>query len=374
MERGGQIYAINDKVADIELYAIKLREIAPRARTGIIHGQMPATQIEKVMRDFLERKIDVLCATKIVESGLDVPNANTIIINNAHNFGLAELYQLRGRVGRSNEQAYCYLVTLEVKRLSRDSLRRLEAMEEFSELGAGFQLAMRDMEIRGAGNLLGAEQSGFINEIGFDLYQKTLAEAVDELKEEEFKDLFKGMPTSSARNAFIRKRPDASDETSLSLGVDALIPEHFVEDDAERFAFYQRLSSALDDEELHSVSEELKDRFGPLPEEVELLIGAASIRLIARQLGFRTVSYDDPTRTIRILLPKEDQREYYHNFFPTLIDKFKILGESRVKLQNEKAGMRLIIKMQPIPGNRERLQEIARQLSIFLPDEAMVTA
>src|SRR5207302_7641514 len=232
-------------------------EAAPRARVAIIHGQLPTSSIEKVMRDFLERKIDILAATKIVESGLDVPNANTIVINRAQNFGLAELYQLRGRVGRSNEQAYCYLIAPPVSQLSQDALRRLEAMEEFSDLGAGFQLAMRDLEIRGAGNLLGAEQSGFINEIGFDLFQKTLAEAVDELKEEEFKDLFKDQPLSSSRNAFIRRRKDDTDGTSISLGVDALIPEHYIEDDAERFNLYQRFASAANKGEIEDIEKEL---------------------------------------------------------------------------------------------------------------------
>jgi transcription-repair coupling factor (superfamily II helicase) len=267
LERGGQIYAINDKVKDIEIYAEKLRQIVPRIRVGVVHGQLSPAAIEKVMKEFLERKIDVLCATKIVESGLDVPNANTIIINHAHNFGLAELYQLRGRVGRSNEQAYCYLVTNPIHTLSRDSLKRLEAMEEFSELGAGFQLAMRDLEIRGAGNLLGAEQSGFINEIGFDLYQKTLTEAVDELKDEEFKGLFAdGEQARKAQNAFIRKKADDSEDISISLGTDALIPDIYIEDDAERFNFYQRLASLKEDKELQEIFSELRDRFGGIPE------------------------------------------------------------------------------------------------------------
>src|SRR5205823_602596 len=168
------------------------------------------------------------------ESGLDVPNANTIVINRAQNFGLAELYQLRGRVGRSNEQAYCYLIAPPVNQLSQDALRRLEAMEEFSDLGAGFQLAMRDLEIRGAGNLLGAEQSGFIAEIGFDLYQKTVEEAVEELKREEFHELFKDDLARERRTAFGRKRLSSEDEVTVSLGLDALIPDRYIEDDAER--------------------------------------------------------------------------------------------------------------------------------------------
>ncbi|MFI5263891.1 MAG: transcription-repair coupling factor, partial [Candidatus Kapaibacterium sp.] len=366
MERGGQIYAINDKVKDIEMYALKLKELAPRARTGIVHGQLTSTQIEKVMRDFLERKIDILCATKIVESGLDVPNANTIIINHANNFGLAELYQLRGRVGRSNEQAYCYLVTPPIKQLSKDSLRRLEAMEEFSDLGAGFQLAMRDMEIRGAGNLLGAEQSGFINEIGFDLFQKTLAEAVDELKEEEFKDLFKDQPVNTSRNAFIRRRAEETEGTSISLGVDALIPEHYIEDDAERFSFYQRFASALQKQEIDDILKELQDRFGPLPEETTNLGNVAYARLLAQKLGFKNVLYEEATRSLRISLPAEDQSDYYQNFFPLIIDKFAVIGQSKIRLINEGKKLRILIRLQA-KDNAERWKEIETILKELQP-------
>ncbi|MDP4218838.1 MAG: transcription-repair coupling factor [Bacteroidota bacterium] len=361
MERGGQIYAINDKVMDIELYAQKLKELAPRARVGIVHGQLTSTAIEKAMRDFLERRIDILCATKIVESGLDVPNANTIIINHANNFGLAELYQLRGRVGRSNEQAYCYLVTPPIKQLSKDSLRRLEAMEEFSDLGAGFQLAMRDMEIRGAGNLLGAEQSGFINEIGFDLFQKTLAEAVDELKEEEFKDLFKDQPVSTSRNAFIRRKSDEGEGTSISLGVDALIPEHYIEDDAERFGFYQRFASAANKQEIDDLLAELQDRFGAVPEEALNLSHVTYARHLAVKLGFKSVAFEEATRSLRISLPAEDQSEYYQKFFPLIIDKFEAIGQSKIRLVNEGKKLKVIIRLQATEP-AERLKEVEKIL------------
>ena len=319
LARGGQIYAITDRVNDIELFMNKLREAAPRARVGLVHGQMPPSSIEKAMKSFLERKIDILVATKIVESGLDVPNANTIIINRAQNFGLAELYQLRGRVGRSNEQAYCYLIAPPVSQLTPDALRRLEAMEEFSELGAGFQLAMRDLEIRGAGNLLGAEQSGFITEIGFDLYQKTVEEAVDELKREEFQELFKDEIASDKRSAFGRKRVSGEGEVTVSLGMDALIPEKYIEDDAERFGFYQRLANATTDDALEAISTEMRDRFGPLPEEAIALLHVAKVRKRAKLLGARNVTFEEPTRTLRILLPRESETFYYQNTFPLVL-------------------------------------------------------
>lgn len=366
MSRGGQIYAINDKVNDIELYSLKLKEMVPRAKVGIVHGQMPTTQIEKAMRDFLEKKIDILCATKIVESGLDVPNANTIIINRAHNFGLAELYQLRGRVGRSNEQAYCFLVTLPVKNLSKDSLRRLEAMEEYSELGAGFQLAMRDLEIRGAGNLLGAEQSGFINDIGFELFQKTLAEAVEELKEEEFSELFKDIPIGRKSNPFLKRAGEDVEAVKLILGVDALIPEHYIEDDAERFSFYQRFAKVTTKSELEEIVTELRDRFGAIPEEVNNLLHIASIRELSLRLGFRGIAIDEVSRTLRITLPAENQSEYYQQFFPHILQSFKTIGESRVRLVPDGRKLRIVVKLNSKDRNVQRLKEIEELLSTLV--------
>jgi transcription-repair coupling factor (superfamily II helicase) len=366
--RGGQAYAINDKVGDIEMFANKLREAVPRARVGIVHGQMPPTSIEKVMKDFIERKLDVLVATKIVESGLDVPNANTIIINRAQNFGLAELYQLRGRVGRSNEQAYCYLIAPPVNQLSQDALRRLEAMEEFSDLGAGFQLAMRDLEIRGAGNLLGAEQSGFIAEIGFDLYQKTVEEAVEELKRDEFRDLFKDDIARERRTAFGRKRMSAEADVTVSLGLDALIPERYIEDDAERFQFYQRLANATTDEGLEEIGKEMRDRFGPLPEEAEALMHVARVRERAKALGARNVTFEEPTRTLRILMPQETEEFYYQNTFPKILDRFALIGQQNIRLLSERKALRLVVRLHS-REEKERLQEIEEILAKLTPED-----
>jgi len=376
LARGGQIYAINDKVGDIELFANKLREAAPRVRIGIVHGQMPPSSIEKVMRDFIERRIDILVATKIVESGLDVPNANTIVINHAQNFGLAELYQLRGRVGRSNEQAYCYLIAPPVNALSQDALRRLEAMEEFSDLGAGFQLAMRDLEIRGAGNLLGAEQSGFINEIGFELYQKTVEEAVEELKREEFSELFKDELARQTRTAFGRKRLATDGDGSgiaapvtVSLGVDALLPDHYIEDDAERFQFYQRLAGARTDDEVEEIARELRDRFGPLPEEATALLHVARVRHRLTILGARNATYEEPTRTLRILLPQDSEEFYYQNTFPKILDRFPIIGEQNVRLLGEGKALRLVIRLKTRTDGEERLKEIEQAITTLTPPE-----
>jgi transcription-repair coupling factor (superfamily II helicase) len=369
LARSGQVYAINDKVGDIDAYANKLRELVPRSRVGVVHGQMPPTSIEKVMREFLERKIDILCATKIVESGLDVPNANTIIINRAQNFGLAELYQLRGRVGRSNEQAYCFLVAPPIATLSKDALRRLEAMEEFSELGAGFQLAMRDLEIRGAGNLLGAEQSGFISDIGFELYQKIVDESVEELKREEFQELFKDELAKAKRTAFGRKRLDGSDDVSVSVGVTALIPERYIEDDAERFQFYQRMAKVTTDAEVEEITTELKDRFGPLPEEAANLVHIARIRERAKALGAKSLQFDEPTRSLRILLPPETETHYYQNTFPLILDKFPTVGTNNVRLITEKKQLRLIVRLKPAESDEVRLTEIETLLETLTPTE-----
>jgi len=371
--RGGQAYAIHDKVGDIEMFANKLREAVPRARVGIVHGQMPPTSIEKMMKDFIERKMDVLVATKIVESGLDVPNANTIIINRAHNFGLAELYQLRGRVGRSNEQAYCYLIAPPVNQLSQDALRRLEAMEEFSDLGAGFQLAMRDLEIRGAGNLLGGEQSGFIAEIGFDLYQKTIEEAVEELKRDEFRDLFKDDIARERRTAFGRKRISAEADVTVSLGLDALIPERYIEDDAERFQFYQRMANATTDDQLEEIAKEMRDRFGPLPEEAEALVHVARVRERAKALGARNVTYEEPTRTLRILMPLETEEFYYQNTFPKVLDRFPLIGQQNIRLLSERKALRLVVRLHS-KEEGERLKEIEEILAKLTPESTALVA
>ncbi len=370
LARGGQVYAITDRVTDIELFVNKLREAAPRARVGIVHGQMPPSSIEKAMKSFLERKIDILAATKIVESGLDVPNANTIVINRAQNFGLAELYQLRGRVGRSNEQAYCYLIAPPVAQLTPDALRRLEAMEEFSDLGAGFQLAMRDLEIRGAGNLLGAEQSGFIYEIGFDLYQKTVEEAVDELKREEFQELFKDEIAREKRSAFGRKRLTGEGEVTVQLGIDALIPENYIEDDAERFGFYQRLASAASDEALEEIATEMRDRFGALPEEAVALMHVARVRERAKLLGARNVTFEEPTRTLRILLPKESEVFYYQNTFPQILDRFALIGMQNIRLVSEAKALRLIVRLKTKEEGEDRMREIEDVLAKLTPEAA----
>jgi transcription-repair coupling factor (superfamily II helicase) len=300
LERDGQVYFVNDRISDLDLLADKIRTYAPGVRIGIAHGQMKAGELEHVMMRFMERKVDVLVTTKIIESGLDIPNANTIFINRAERFGLAELYQLRGRVGRSNTQAYAYFLVPPAQKISRDALKRLQAIEEFSDLGSGFHLAMRDLEIRGAGNMLGAEQSGFIAEIGFELYLATIEEAVGELKTEEFGALF-------ADVAAAPKKPRA--DVVMELGLDAYLPNTYVFNSTERFDLYKRLYNADASKDIDTIASEIVDRFGAMPEESQNMLTVVRLRLLASRIRFARVSFEKPR--LVLAFPPESDTEFY---------------------------------------------------------------
>jgi transcription-repair coupling factor (superfamily II helicase) len=282
LRRGGQVFFVHNRVSDIESVANVVYKLVPDARIGIAHGQMEGDKLEKVMMRFIEGEYDVLVSTNIIESGLDIPNANTIIINQAHMFGLSDLHQMRGRVGRSNKKAYCYLLTPPASLLTSDSRKRLAALEEFSELGDGFKVAMRDLDIRGAGNLLGAEQSGFINDLGFDTYHKILDDAIQELKESEFKDLFAEELSEKAKLVV----PDCIIETDLEI----LIPETYVTSTRERLQLYSTLDNIADEAALLQFTLSLKDRFGDLPPSVVQLIDTVRLRWAGEQLGFEKIS------------------------------------------------------------------------------------
>lgn len=326
LERGGQVFVVTDKIHDMDKLSMRIKMLVPTLRVVSAHGQMETETLENVMEGFLERKYDVLIATKIIESGLDIPNANTIIIQNADNFGLAELYQLRGRVGRSNAQAYCFLVIPPPHTLSRTALRRLQALEEFTDLGSGFQLAMRDLEIRGAGNLLGGEQSGFIMDMGFELYQKILDEAVMELRNEEFADLFEG----SKAVAF-----DATNEDiAVELDVDALLPKSFVPSDTDRYEFYRRLYNAQDLSEVDSVYDELRDRFGTLPEQAEGLLFAVRMRIAAMPAGFSRIQLQGTSLVIE--LPPDSNKMWYEDPFQRILHVMNNLRNARFVQQGKR--------------------------------------
>lgn len=282
LRRGGQVFFVHNRVSDIESLANVIYKLVPDARIGIAHGQMDGDKLEKAMLKFIDGEYDVLVSTNIIESGLDIPNANTIIINQAHMFGLSDLHQMRGRVGRSNRKAFCYLLTPPASVLTSDSRKRLAALEEFSELGDGFKVAMRDLDIRGAGNLLGAEQSGFINDLGFDTYHKILDDAIQEVKETDFKDLFASELAEKARLVV----QDCVIETDLEI----LIPDSYVANTSERLQLYSRLDNIQNETQLQDFTREMKDRFGPLPPSVEELINTVRLRWLAEQLGFEKLS------------------------------------------------------------------------------------
>jgi transcription-repair coupling factor (superfamily II helicase) len=282
LRRGGQVFFVHNRISDIEQIANVIYRLVPDARIGIAHGQMDGDKLEKAMVKFIDGEYDILVSTNIIESGLDIPNANTIIINQAHMFGLSDLHQMRGRVGRSNKKAFCYLLTPPASVLTSDSRKRLAALEEFSELGDGFKVAMRDLDIRGAGNLLGAEQSGFINDLGFETYHKILDDAIQELKETDFKDLFAAELAEKAKLIV----QDCIIETDLEI----LIPETYVGSTTERLQLYSRLDSIKDESQLEKFIQELKDRFGPIPASVNELINSVRLRWLGEKLGFEKLS------------------------------------------------------------------------------------
>jgi transcription-repair coupling factor (superfamily II helicase) len=278
--RGGQVFFVHNRVQNImEVYDM-IHRFVPNVRIAVGHGQMDGPKLEKIMLDFIDGEYDVLLATTIIESGLDIPNANTIIINDAQNYGLSDLHQLRGRVGRSNKKAFCYLLSPPLSTLTPEARKRLTSIEEFAELGSGFNIAMRDLDIRGAGNILGAEQSGFISEIGYEMYQKILDEALTELKESEFKELY----SKEKPNEVVVR--DCQLETDLEL----LIPDHYISSINERLNLYKELDNIEAEEELESFAKKLKDRFGPLPEETKDLIQSMRLRWMAKKLGFEKLT------------------------------------------------------------------------------------
>ena len=276
-ERGGQVFFIHNRVQGLAEMTALIKGLCPDLSVGLAHGQMEGHHLEERIMDFIDRKYDILVCTNIVESGVDIANVNTIIVNNAHQFGLSDLHQLRGRVGRSNKKAFCYLLAPPMSTLPADSRKRLQTLEQHSELGSGFQIAMRDLDIRGAGNMLGGEQSGFMAEIGFEMYQKILDEAIRELKRTQFKELFKDE---------ISKQDDFVQDCMIDTDLEILIPDDYVENITERLSLYSRLDNSENDEELQAMEQELTDRFGAMPSEVQELFVTVRCRKLAVDLGF----------------------------------------------------------------------------------------
>ena len=284
LARGGQVYFVHNRVEDLPALQGLITRLCPKARVAVGHGKMPAEQLEKLIMDFIYGEFDVLVSTTIVENGIDIPNANTIIVDNAQNFGLSDLHQLRGRVGRSNQKGYCYLLSPPDELLSSDARRRLRAIEEFSDLGSGFNIAMQDLDIRGAGNLLGAEQSGFIADIGFETYQKIMNEAVAELRAEGLH-----VPGLSDGEQEVVEQMRFIDDAHIDIEVEAALPDAYVSQQAERLKLYRELDSTKDEEALQAFESRLADRFGPLPRAAKELLNVVRLRWEAIRLGMERV-------------------------------------------------------------------------------------
>lgn len=334
--RDGQVFFVVDKISHIDLALQRLLKIMPNLKIAVAHGQMKNSELEKIMSDFIFGKYNVLLTTKIIESGLDIPKANTIFIYNAQNFGLAELYQLRGRVGRTNIQAFCYLIIPPLDSLPRKALQRLQALEEYTELGSGLKLAMRDLEIRGAGDIFGYEQSGFINEIGFEMYQKILDEAIKELKSTEFKDLFPEQPVEDKLKYL------ENSELQIEVEFDAFLPSNYIQNEFERFKYYKDLYNIKEISQLNALRNEIIDKFGPLPQEVENLLKVVSLRIKALDTGIQKITYRSNILTIEF--PDDSNQEYYNNLLPIISDFATSFDGARLIQQNKKLYIKAKVK------------------------------
>ena len=304
LARGGQVYFVNNRVEDLQTLQGMVTRLCPKARVAVGHGKMPAEQLERLIMDFIYGKFDVLVSTTIVENGIDIPNANTIIVNNAQHFGLSDLHQLRGRVGRSNQKAYCYLLSPPEELLSPDARRRLRAIEEFSDLGSGFNIAMQDLDIRGAGNLLGAEQSGFIADIGFETYQKIMQEAVAELRAEGLE-----LPGLDAAERQAVEQLRFIDDAHIEIEVEASLPDGYVAQQAERLKLYRELDSTKDEAALEAFESRLADRFGPLPRAAKELLNVVRLRWEAIRLGMERVKVKNGLMIVHFV--GEENSPYY---------------------------------------------------------------
>ena len=340
LSRNGQVYFIHNRVNDIKDIAGMVQRLVPQAKIRVAHGQMGGEELEDVMLEFIEGEFDVLVSTAIVEAGLDVPNANTIIINQAQNFGLSDLHQLRGRVGRSNKKAFCYLITPPLSVLTEEARKRMKAIVEFSELGSGFNISMRDLDIRGAGDLLGGEQSGFINDIGYETYQRILNETIAELKENEFADLFREE----------NNRPDRAwtDDCVIDTDLEILIPSDYVDNITERLALYKELDALATDAELDHFSERMRDRFGALPPQTEELVETMRLRLLAQQAGIEKIVLKNRT----FILQFTGKAEYYNSeVFGKVLAYMQTHKKAEMKQKNDK----LHIVFKPVESVTESL-------------------
>lgn len=348
IQRNGQVFFINNRIENIKEIAGMIQRLVPNARVGIGHGQMEGAKLEELMLAFMNGEFDVLVATTIIESGLDVPNANTIFINNANNFGLSDLHQMRGRVGRSNKKAFCYFICPPYSAMTDDARKRIQALEQFSELGSGFNIAMKDLEIRGAGDLLGGEQSGFINEIGFDTYQKIMNEAIEELKENEFKDLYPEQNDIETKE-YVK-------DLHLDTDFELLFPDEYINTVSERLILYNELADIKDEASLLAYENKLIDRFGPLPKQAVSLLSSMKIKWIATRLGIEKLVMKQG-KMIGYFV-SDQQSDYYQSgrFHQVLQFVQKHSTLCKMKEKQTPNGLRLLLTFDNVKSIRKALE------------------
>ena len=350
ISRGGQVFFVHNRIENIKEVAGMLQRLLPDAKIGIGHGQMDGKKLERLMLAFMSGEFDVLVSTTIIESGLDVPNANTIFINNANNFGLADLHQMRGRVGRSNKKAFCYFITPPFSAMTSDAQKRITALQQHNELGSGFNIAMKDLEIRGAGDLLGGEQSGFINEIGFETYQKILQEAIEELKENEFKELYANQENDKR---FVK-------ETVIDTDFELLFPDDYINNITERLNLYNKLSTLKTEEELQQFEKELIDRFGELPTPVTDLLYSIRVKWAAITIGLERVLMKQ-NKLVGYFIANQESEFYKTEAFTNVLQfAQQHPREVSIKEKQTRNGLRLIITFEEITTVKKALEVLNR--------------
>jgi transcription-repair coupling factor (superfamily II helicase) len=353
IQRSGQVFFIHNRIENIKEVAGLIQRLVPDAKIGIGHGQMEGKKLEQLMLNFMNGGFDVLVSTTIIESGLDITNANTIIINSANNFGISDLHQMRGRVGRSNKKAFCYLITPSLHNMTPDARKRITALEQFSELGSGIKIAMKDLEIRGAGDLLGGDQSGFINEIGFETYQKILNEAIEELKEKEFKDIY----TSENED---KEDKDYVKEVQIDTDFETLFPDDYINNITERLNLYTKLNSVKNQEELDKLENELEDRFGDLPTQAIDLLNSIKLKWFSAKLGLEKIIMKQ-NRMIGYFISDQESSFYQSQQFRNVLSQVQNSKQQFVlKEKKTRNGLRLIIDFGKIQTINQGLQKMQR--------------
>ena len=355
LQRGGQVFFIHNRVENIQEIAGMIQRLVPDARIAIGHGQMDGKKLEQTLLRFMNGEFDILIATTIIENGLDVPNANTMFIHNAQNFGLSDLHQMRGRVGRSNKKAFCYFITPPYSAMSSDAQKRIKTIEQFSAIGSGIQIAMKDLEIRGAGDLLGGEQSGFINEMGFETYQKILQQAIEELKENEFKNLYESESNDQFKS-YVR-------EVQIDTDLEIYLPDNYINIVKERLALYQELSQLKTPKELEEFEAQLTDRFGSLPREAKELMESVRLKWVATELGMERLILKKGSCLCYFLSDQQSDFFQGERFQYLLTQIQKNAARMVLKEKNTPAGPKLLLSIRDI-HEVQQLTQLLKQLVV----------